>query len=103
MAGLVLPGRGESMRLIDADALCEVLDMKAAEYETIDECEAATIKHDMYLVQTMPIIDAVPVVRCKDCKHQDDGMIMWCYKHEKAVSVLDFCAQGERRCEDADD
>lgn len=41
-------------------------------------------------------IEFAEIVRCGNCKHQDDGMIMWCNKHERAVSFHDFCNCGEQ-------
>ena len=65
-----------------------------------------------YVVEKAPAVDAVEVVRCKDCKHRteyfDSGMYVC--KHEqcpvcgKAAFVADdhFCGYGERRADDAD-
>ena len=70
------------------------------------------------LIKRQPTIDAVPVVRCKDCKHyhKDEG---WCDKHSHFVNSdgsachpwesndwkmfgdNDFCSGGERK-NDAD-
>ena len=55
------------MRLIDADELKELrhqyiqgrIKFDGSEYDLIDKC---------------PTIDAVPVVRCKNCKHRGDPM-----------------------------
>lgn len=66
------------MRLIDANAL-----MKRIAHHTIHDSlkritfEAANtyeqVKGDMFsLVQKAPIVDAVPVVRCRDCVHNED-------------------------------
>lgn len=100
------------MRLIDADKLCEVLDSKAA--EAFDECEEHTIRGCRSIVQRMPTVDAVEVVRCKDCKHcivTSDGMVCECAIPTKQMvdyyiygsTILarvvtdDFCSYGERR------
>jgi hypothetical protein len=49
----------------------------------------------------IPVVDAVPVVRCRDCRHCEDGL---CYhpKNSGLTDVLlvlddDFCSSGERR------
>ena len=54
------------------------------------------------LVKHFPTVDAVEVVRCKDCKNRDD--ITGECKHPKAVGwdVIipednDFCSYGERK------
>jgi hypothetical protein len=88
------------MRLIDADAI---------PYKKImfDEDE-----DDFYYgvtqpyIDRMPTIDAVPVVRCKDCKycHIEDEYEAWCHGGLPAVltrATEDFCSHGQRR-EDGD-
>ena len=50
------------MRLIDADALFD--SMNSLDYES-------TVKA-YETIANAPTIDAVPVVRCKDCKHWDE-------------------------------
>lgn len=48
-----------------------------------------------------PTIDAVRVIRCKDCKHSEEAGIpdreLWCNIHEIFMTVNYFCAEGERR------
>ena len=47
-----------------------------------------------------PTVDAVQVVRCKDCKHHEifkNGVNGWCNKHGSPTDVTYFCADGERR------
>ena len=52
-----------------------------------------------------PTIDAVPVVRCKDCKHSTTFHHtgnMYCGLHENHHFLTDadgFCNKGERRCD----
>ena len=48
------------MRLIDADKLSARLSRNATPYFTVSDIENA------------PTIDAVPVVRCWECKHHRD-------------------------------
>lgn len=64
------------MRLIDADL--------APIYLNDAACEQ---------IKSMPTIDAVPVVRCKDCKYWDYGD---CYRLELSRPD-DFCSYGELR------
>ena len=79
------------MRLIDADKVI------ANNAEIID-CE---IDHPKYqdtlreIIDSAETIDAVPVVRCKDCKYWWYGN--YCDKHGKGQENTDwFCADGER-------
>ena len=83
------------MRLIDADAL------KDKCYITIN---GTTIGRNNYVmfheIDDAPTIDAVQVVRCKDCKWNiDDYMGTWCSRLSGAhgTSTDDFCSYGERK------
>lgn len=80
------------MRLIDADKF--ILALMDASLSSVDE---DTI---LDLVDSVPTADAVPVVRCKDCKYRDDTPgqpnILCAQMHED-----DFCSYGECR-EDKD-
>lgn len=54
----------------------------------------------MNSVADVPTIDAVPVVRCKDCKHW--GMhkrlnVPWCFAMHIDKSANGYCDSGERR------
>jgi hypothetical protein len=111
------------MRLIDADALYE----KTAEWEaqalaqterynpidSRDEWlrwsfvlkERSAFKFD---VADAPTIDAVPVIRCKDCKHYDIEIPSRCIKDrcycatvDSFMKTTDYCSYGERK-RDAD-
>lgn len=107
-------------RMVDADALYE----RTAEWEaqalaevekhdpredreewlkwTYILNERTAFKHD---VADAPIIDAVSVVRCKDCKHKvttEDGEynphdIVCAYWDSDGLEETDFCSYGERR------
>lgn len=54
----------------------------------------------MEIVASPPAADVAPVVRCKDCKYQDD---CWncCHPRHHGILLttypLDFCSYGERR------
>ena len=41
-------------------------------------------------------IDAVSVVRCKDCKYYNERKVMNCSYHINAVKENWFCSQGEK-------
>ncbi len=57
------------MRLIDADFLCGLIHekLKTHNYLGLGEMFLYAVKD---LLDTMPTIDAVKVVRCKDCKYR---------------------------------
>lgn len=86
------------MRLIDADALSKEIEM---------DIEDVGLQERMifYRINDAPTIDAVEVVRCKDCKYAHmtyGGECKYCdmWKEDGEALYLDgdfFCAYGERR------
>lgn len=61
------------MRLIDADALIEDIKTKLWDWDTIDGITSSTVlRQTITDIGNAPTIDAVPVVRCKDCVHGTD-------------------------------
>ncbi len=86
------------MRLIDADALFKAFE-RTVWYDNADRDEVA----EEILLQ-MPTIDAVPVVRCKDCKHNNERLALtdggvWCEYWGTDPDSDGFCYKGERRSE----
>lgn len=82
------------MRLIDADALRKAIEDDA---ESVGPGYGSRW-HFIHTINNAPTIDAVPVVRCKDCKHSRNDEL-WHMRWCKGVTVKDehFCADGERR------
>lgn len=90
------------MRLIDADAFLQKCDKIIKEENENPVCVSWSFAYDNVKdeINEQPTVDAVPVVRCKDCKHYDDGL---CWKYMgifDAVFEMDFCSRGERRSND---
>ena len=86
------------MRLIDADALLENLDDCPLDYGRLEYSAVLTE------VKYSPTIDAVEVVRCKDCVEsfaRAGKKPIGCYRHGKNGITLhdpdDYCSQGKRR------
>lgn len=86
------------MRLIDADALISY----------IDECSQESRFRVYYgyaksFIDNAPTVAAVPVVRCRDCKHRGTDYCIFHIKGELADEELlrkldnDFCSYGERK------
>ena len=90
------------MRLIDADKLNLLLGISDRDI------------YAKYMLDKMPTIDAVPVVRCRECKHfRHYGKTSlfingknikagWCqrrisYDEEYRMTADDFCSYGERK------
>lgn len=76
------------MRLIDADAIFsnELLLISA---ECYDAMHAVIEK-----INNAPTIDAVEVVRCKDCKYYEGE---WCCMNEIVMVDDDYCSCGKRK------
>lgn len=49
----------------------------------------------MYVLDTLPAVDAVEVVRCKDCEQMIEKG--WCSLHGAPMTRNDFCSYGKRR------
>lgn len=91
------------MRLIDADALKNAL-IECTPYAIDPVYRNTNSNIDMFTV--MEILDelatfsAVPVVRCKDCKHYDTlGYLKgfgWCENMVRGVSDNFYCANGKQ-------
>lgn len=81
-------------RLIDADALWRKFENEPW-YDNEDRDEIA-----LPLVDDAPTVDAVEVVRCKDCKYHEDEEIGMVYCPNALggwVGENWFCAYGERK------
>ena len=104
------------MRLIDADALKEKLlkerDAIPLTYterygfgvefpSTHGQARRGGIKTALRCMEQTPTVDAVPVVRCKDCKHLERYQnANWCEVFDDGYyhpADDDFCSWGERR------
>ena len=78
-------------RLIDANAL-SIQVMDASYWDNQDEDVIWN------LVQDAPTVDAVEVVRCKDCKrYSQSGMCNLYLNVSHEMKTDDFCSYGERR------
>ena len=84
------------MRLIDADAFLKDI-LTAGIGKTIIEYSEIDIG---YMIRRRPTIDAVPVIRCKDCKWLYSEMGNYCCRsHRGLVRICEnsFCSYGERK------
>lgn len=72
------------MRLVDLDAVIDHLEVEWG-YEGIRE--------DLY---SLPVVDAVPVVRCKDCIYSIEGRCFsrTSFLNAPAVEPDNFCSWG---------
>ena len=83
--------KGEKMeRLIDANEL--YVDARFGENEEP--------YISLYQINNAPTVDAVEIVRCKDCKwYENDGYHTNCKIMRCCVEGDDYCSRGERRGE----
>jgi hypothetical protein len=95
------------MRLIDADALITRLNsvLKTVNVVFPDNFDVgclAGVKSAIQMVKDAPSVDAVPVVRCKDCSNTDiavclpDGMF-YCNEWESTTRGHWYCCRGEEK------
>jgi len=90
------------MRLIDADALIEDIKTKLWDWDTVDGITSSIVlKQTITDINNAPTIDAVPVVRCKDCKYYDTPKNFkkpYCMRGAYVkVNADDYCSKGERK------
>lgn len=96
-------------RLIDANALDERFD-KRIEWLRLDAHDKYSLglyygaATDKDLIGEMPTVDAVPVIRCRDCIHYFAGACLKIYSDGNVSQDAwqeryedDFCSYGERK------
>ena len=92
-------------RLIDADN--RIAEIKKIYCDGCDnyggvKCRACWVDDAMCLIEDATTVDAVEVVRCRDCKHRGTDYCIFHIKGEPADEELlrkldnDFCSYGER-------
>lgn len=96
------------MRLIDATAL-RIANITERKHIFIDGKRRSAFVYGEVVrikdLQNAPTIDAVPVVRCPDCKysspkhHFDIFEWVYCKKWNTEIKKNDFCSYGERKAD----
>lgn len=83
------------MKLIDADLFLEEISKGATVEDLkklVTECKGVPVT-----------VDAVPVVRCKDCRHANEcrKIVQYSRNEQNTVSMgylpIEWCSRGERR------
>lgn len=98
-------------RLCDKDEL--IAAFNTSEYGKPEMAKEWTFPNKLavQIVEDMPEVDAVEVVRCKDCNHfidPDENAAKnadrsgWCQYNGCLTAVFDFCSRGERRDNETD-
>ena len=96
------------MKMIDADAIYKILESceirKATIGDPLTDWEygyTCGIERAESEIECAPTVDAVPVIRCKDCKyyqkghHSDDWL--WCMMNHHYTDEEKHCAWAERK------
>lgn len=89
-------------RLIDADKLLEIYKKWIPQLlSKEDEGDRRGVETCITVLEDMQTVDAVPVVRCRECKHCDPEN-HHCDHHMGTAAPLrrkpdDFCSYGERK------
>ena len=83
------------MRLIDADRFEDELDNTEYDISPAYEPDGYTFKRICEVLERTPTVDAVPVVRCRDCTHYNGHR--HCDYFYQAVLDDDFCSYGAKR------
>ena len=105
---------GNNMRLIDADALMRVYQEVLCPYVSCADCSLLTNDGNCRfetMIREAPAIDAVSIVRCRECKHLNvvnrKELYAYCPKTNTVFLPFEldtrehFCSLGERK-EDTD-
>lgn len=93
------------MRMIDANHLSKEVEESKRHNPHFDGAVRRTHDHEhdhfLRMIDDAPTIDAVPVVRCKDCKHwHTDDDVGHCDNPDGLDNYArpdDFCSYGERK------
>lgn len=90
------------MRLIDTDELMaqmkEYHERQAEEANMTGDRAVCVTWHDaIILIKNAPAVDAVPVIRCKDCKYyeEQDETIGTCLLTESGAHIKGYCSWAE--------
>lgn len=98
------------VRLIDADAVYKILESceirKATIGNPLTDWEygyTCGIERAESEIECAPTVDAVPVIRCKDCKWNREKEWVDCYMSGMhGRNTNNFCSRAERRDDDSD-
>jgi len=82
------------VRLIDADKMIKRIES----WNTSDATDKALYNFTLNRIIEQPTVDAVPVIRCKDCKYRDEQSAN-CIRFRKDwyVQSNSFCSWAERK------
>lgn len=80
-------------RLIDADELIKAIPSTSVDvFENCRNCKLLDKEEIIYFIEKTPTVDAVEVVRCKDCEWKEVCEINFEYKGADG-----YCSKGKRK------
>lgn len=93
------------MRLIDSEPLLDMLEREENENEDIPN-RSDGIRDAIIDILNAPTVEAVQVIRCKDCKYWDDfldkGYCKDTIGFDRWWKPNDYCSYAERRTDETD-
>ena len=95
---------GNDMELISREALIEIIEKRIPHMiPNVLGTHDVTAEGMVEFIKSQPTVEAVPVVRCKDCKYFCDGYPNvlnadgLCENTDCLVDLYCFCSYGERK------
>ena len=88
------------MRLVDATPLeCQAKERKENEWnQRVSPTSWAHAEESfLHRIEDAPTVDAVVVVRCKNCRSYNKPKTGWCEVHLDREHPDDFCSYGKRK------
>ena len=94
--------------LISREAALDLLQYYPIKNPEPTDIIPAVLETARKFIARLPAVDAVEVVRCKDCKYMDEAKVnskgfLICPASGMEITDMDFCSYGERREENAAD
>lgn len=87
-------------RLIDANALLEKVQFRLPIDNQNAEVIAGCVDITRRLIENAPTVDAIVVVRCRDCKYSEPckpHKKIWCPRIGRYLNADFYCAEGAKR------
>ena len=86
--------------------MADLIDRKELR-DALYEADAVTMQ-GVKIINQFPAVNAVPVVRCRDCVHDGHPTCFTCYIEQHELIFLNhdpefFCGAGERKDSDGND
>lgn len=93
-------------RLIDYNSVIgQIQKLHMDAFRRLDKVSSSAYQKAWDILMNAPTVDAVEVVRCKDCIcshpelvfHKYKSLNTWCAKLNRDMKLTGFCSEGKRR------